>query len=252
MKIVRFRYKNKIYFGEIKDNAIIPIQGPIFGKIKLAKKHLKPADVVLLAPVDPGKIICVGLNYKDHARELNMPIPDEPIIFIKPQTSVIGTGGEIIYPHGVKRLDYEAELAIIIGKKTKDVPPGKARDYVFGYTCLNDVTARDLQKKDGQWTRAKSFDTFCPVGPCIATGINPDNLSIKLYLNGKQKQASNLSKMAFKVDALVSFISGIMTLKPGDIIATGTPPGVGPMEIGDKVEVKIEKIGSLVNSVRAK
>ena len=178
-----------------------------------------------------------------------MPIPDEPIIFIKPPTSIIGHNQKIICPDGVKRLDYEAELAVIIKKQGKNIDKKDAKDYILGYTCLNDVTARDIQKKDVQWTRAKSFDTFCPVGPFIVADIKPDNLSIKLYLNGKIKQSSMTANLIFKIDELISFISNVMTLKPGDIIATGTPPGVGPMNTGDKVEVKIEKIGTLVNTV---
>ena len=198
----------------------------------------------------PSKIIAVGLNYIDHAKELNMPIPKQPIIFIKPSTSVIWHKQEIIYPKGVTELDYEAELAIIIKDKIKNVKADEAKKHILGYTCANDITARDLQRLDGQWTRAKSFDTFCPLGPTVTDEIDPDNIDIRLYLNGGLKQSSNTSNMIFKVSELVSFISHVMTLLPNDIILTGTPPGLGPMKKGDTVEVEIEEIGKLQNYVR--
>ncbi len=197
----------------------------------------------------PSKIICVGLNYTDHARELNMPIPKYPILFMKPPTTLISDGDSIIYPPQTKELHYEAELAIVIKDRIKSISEGEARKHILGFACGNDVTARDLQRADGQWTRAKSFDTFCPVGPKVVSGIDPDNLDIKLFLNGQLKQSSNTSNMIFKVDYLVSFISQIMTLEPGDIILTGTPPGVGSMEVGDVVEVEIQGIGKLKNKV---
>ena len=197
----------------------------------------------------PSKIIALGLNYIDHAKELNMKIPDEPIIFLKPPSAVIGHLEKIIYPEGVKELHYEAELAIVVKKRAKNVPPEDAYRYILGYTCFNDVTARDIQRKDIQWTRAKSFDTFCPVGPEIVSNIDPSNLKIEAYLNDKLVQSSNTKNMIFKVPEIFSFISKIMTLEEGDIIATGTPPGVGPMKRGDKIEVRIEKIGSLINFV---
>ncbi len=199
----------------------------------------------------PSKIVCVGLNYIDHAKELNMRIPDEPIIFLKPPSAVIFNNQKIVYPNISKQVDYEAELAVVIGKKCKNVSEKNSKKYILGYACLNDVTARDLQKKDEQWTRAKSFDTFCPLGPHIVSGINPDNLKIELFLNGKLKQSSNTKNLIFKVEKLVSFISKIMTLEKYDVIATGTPVGVGPVKIGDKIEVKIEKIGTLTNFVVA-
>lgn len=197
----------------------------------------------------PSKIVCVGLNYIDHAKELNMRILDEPIIFLKPSSSVIFNNQKIVYPKMSKRVDYEAELAVVIGKKCKNVSEKNSKKYIMGYACLNDVTARDLQKKDGQWTRAKSFDTFCPLGPHIVSGIDPDNVKIELFLNGKLKQSSNTKNLIFKVEKLVSFISKIMTLEKYDVIATGTPVAVGPLKIGDKIEVKIEKIGTLKNYV---
>lgn len=198
----------------------------------------------------PTKIVCVGLNYKDHANELKMPIPANPILFMKPTTSLIGPKDNIILPKQSKRIDYEAELAVIIKDKCKDLEEKAIMKHIEGFTCLNDVTARDLQKKDGQWTRAKSFDTFCPIGPKIVKIKNPNNLKIQSFLNGKLKQDSNTSNFIFKVEELVSFISKIMTLMPGDIIATGTPAGIRPMKKGDKIEIKIENIGVLENFVK--
>ncbi|MBU2600004.1 fumarylacetoacetate hydrolase family protein [bacterium] len=197
----------------------------------------------------PTKIIACGLNYLDHVNELKMDIPKKPIIFLKPSTSIIGHLEPIIYPKMANQVDYEAELALVIKDKVKNVSVKEAPNYILGYTCFNDVTARDLQKKDGQWTRAKSFDTFSPLGPKIISDLDPTNLDIALYLNGELKQSSHTSNLIFSPFYLISFISQIMTLLPGDIIATGTPAGIGPMKIGDKVEVKIEKIGSLINYV---
>jgi len=178
-----------------------------------------------------------------------MEIPKVPKIFLKPSTSVIGNGDKIVYPQGVTQLDYEAELGVVIKDKIKNLEPDQVDSHILGYTCANDVTARDLQRADVQWTRAKSFDTFCPLGPRIAKDINPDNLDIKLYLNGELKQSSNTSNMIFSVKEIVSFVSKIMTLLPGDVIITGTPPGVGPMRRGDKVQVEVEEIGKLENEV---
>jgi len=199
----------------------------------------------------PSKIICVGLNYMDHAKELNMPIPEYPILFMKPVSALIGNNDPIVYPKMTKELHYEAELAIVIKDRIKNISEKEARKHILGFTCGNDVTARDLQRADGQWIRAKSFDTFCPIGPKIVKDIDPANLAIKAYLNGELKQSSNTSNMIFKVDHLVSFISQVMILEPQDIILTGTPPGVGPMKVGDEVVVEIEGIGKLRNKVKA-
>jgi 2-keto-4-pentenoate hydratase/2-oxohepta-3-ene-1,7-dioic acid hydratase in catechol pathway len=201
------------------------------------------------AVINPTKIIAIGLNYLDHAKELKMEIPDHPLIFMKPSTSVIGNGDAIILPPQTKELNYEGELAVVIKEKTKNVSNNEARRFIAGYTCANDVTARDLQRIDGQWTRAKSFDTFCPLGPRIVSNIDPKNLSIITRVNGTVKQNSNTKNMIFDVFELVSFISEIMTLLPGDVIITGTPPGVGAIEAGDVVEVEIEGIGVLKNTV---
>ena len=199
--------------------------------------------------INPTKIIAIGLNYLDHAKELKMDIPDHPLIFMKPSTAVIGNGDAIILPPQTKELNYEGELAVVIKEKVKNVSKDEARRFIAGYTCANDVTARDLQRIDGQWTRAKSFDTFCPLGPRIVSDIDPKHLSIITRVNGIVKQNSNTINMIFDVFELVSFISEIMTLLPGDVIITGTPPGVGAIEVGDVVEVEIEGIGVLKNIV---
>lgn len=199
--------------------------------------------------INPTKIIAIGLNYLDHAKELKMDIPDHPLIFMKPSTTVIGNGDAIICPRQTKELNYEGELAIVIKEKAKNVSKNEARDFIAGYTCANDVTARDLQRIDGQWTRAKSFDTFCPLGPRAVSDIDPKHLSIITRVNGVVKQNSNTKNMIFDVFKLVSFISEIMTLLPEDVIITGTPPGVGTIVVGDVVEVEIEGIGVLRNTV---
>ena len=197
----------------------------------------------------PTKIVLVGLNYKDHAKELKMPLPHEPILFLKPPTTLIGPEEHIVYPSQSTRVDYEAELAVIIKDRCKDLEPDEVMEHVEGFTCLNDVTARDIQKRDGQWTRAKSFDTFCPIGPYIVANIDPNKVTIQSFLNGRLKQDSNTSNFIFPVEVLVSFISSVMTLLPGDIIATGTPGGIGAMQRGDIIEIVIEGIGTLRNYV---
>ena len=206
-------------------------------------------DVELLAPCCPSKIVCVGLNYVEHAKELKMKLPEEPILFLKPPSAVIGPGTEIIVPKSSERVDYEGELGVVIGKRCKAIAADEAQKYILGYTCFNDVTARDLQQKDGQWTRAKSFDTFAPFGPWIAS-IDPSDADIKTRVNGQIRQSSNTADLIFGVPSLIEFISNVMTLEPGDVIATGTPPGVGRLEKGDVVEVEIEGIGVLKNRVK--
>ena len=205
-------------------------------------------DVTLLPPCQPSKIVCVGLNYVQHALELKMPLPEEPILFLKPPSAILPPGGQIIYPSSSCQVDYEGELGVVIGKRCRDVPAEEAESYILGYTCFNDVTARDLQRKDGQWTRAKSFDTFAPFGPGISR-IDPSHARITTRVNGRTVQDSNTSDLIFSVAQLVHFISSVMTLEQGDVIATGTPPGVGPLQRGDRVEVEIEGIGALQNSV---
>jgi 2-keto-4-pentenoate hydratase/2-oxohepta-3-ene-1,7-dioic acid hydratase in catechol pathway len=201
--------------------------------------------------IRPSKVIALGLNYRDHAEEFKMPIPAEPILFMKPATAVIYPGDPIVYPAHATRVDYEAELAIVIGERARRVPAARAREVIRGYTCLNDVTERHMQGRDGQWTRAKSFDTFCPIGPGITADIDPDNVSVASYLNGELKQKSSTSNLIFNIAAIVEFVTSIMTLEPGDLIATGTPSGVGPMQPGDEIAIEIQGIGRLVNPVVA-
>jgi 2-keto-4-pentenoate hydratase/2-oxohepta-3-ene-1,7-dioic acid hydratase in catechol pathway len=251
MRLIRFIYKKKIGWGILDTDTVRLLEGSPFEKLRPAKTRIPFRRVRLLAPAEPRKIVLCGLNYRDHAKELNIPLPREPIIFLKPPTALIGHRQNIVYPPAVKRLDYEAELAIVIKKQARNIPEEKAGGYIFGYTCLNDVTARDLQKKDVQWARAKSFDTFCPLGPWVETSLDPSCLKIRSYLNGKLMQDSYTSRMIFSVHYLVAFISRIMTLLPGDLISTGTPPGVGRMLVSDKIEIEIEGIGRLVNNVAA-
>lgn len=251
MKILRFIYKKKVRWGILEKDAVRLLRDEPYKNILLTNARIEYEKIELLAPSLPSKIILVGLNYKDHAEELGMPVPIEPVIFLKPPTSTIAHRQDIIYPEGIGRLDYEGELALVIKKEARNIPQDKVGDYILGYTCLNDVTARDLQKKDGQWTRSKSFDTFCPFGPCLETDISPAGAHIRVYLNGKRVQDSDTSKFIFPVDYLLPFISRVMTLFPGDVISTGTPPGVGPMQVNDKIEVEIEGVGTLMNCVTA-
>jgi 2-keto-4-pentenoate hydratase/2-oxohepta-3-ene-1,7-dioic acid hydratase in catechol pathway len=207
--------------------------------------------VRLLAPCLPSKIVCLGLNYRSHIEEMKLPMPSVPLIFLKPSTAVIGPEDKIVLPPGWNRIDYEGELGVVIGKKAKDVQEEKAKDYVLGYTCFNDVSDRRAQAADGQWTRAKGYDTFAPIGPWIETEADPDNLKLETFLNGERRQSVSTGDLLFGISRLVNFISGVMTLLPGDVIATGTPSGVGPMNPGDVVEVSIENIGTLKNFVIA-
>ncbi|AXV40030.1 fumarylacetoacetate hydrolase family protein [Methanobacterium sp. BAmetb5] len=256
MRLIRFKTGTEEKNGVVVNGGLVEIPHSLLEASQapfddLERKAFYSLDEVnILPPVQSSKVVCVGLNYQDHAQELNMTLPEEPIIFIKPPTTVIGPDNPIIYPPQCHQLDYEAELAVVIGRETRFATKNDARDHIAGYTILNDVTARDLQRKDGQWTRAKSFDTFCPIGPWIETDMDPSHQNISLKLNGEVKQNSNTENMIFSVEELVEFISHIMTLNPGDVIATGTPPGVGSMNVDDIVEVKIEGIGTLSNKIK--
>ena len=261
MRIIRFSAPEKLgvgtdpLFGVLNDqDAILVLRGdPIYSGIVPAEKSLKLSDVKLLAPVIPrSKLVCIGKNYADHAAEMNSEVPSEPIIFIKPNTSVIGPNEVIIWPRMSERVDYEAELAIVIGRICKEVPASKAKDVIYGYTLANDVTARDLQKKDGQWSRAKGFDTFCPLGPWIETEFIPGDQKITSTLNGEVKQSSMLSEMIFKVPQIIEFVTNVMTLLPGDVILTGTPGGIGPMPSGASITVAIDGLGALTNKVSSR
>jgi len=250
LKIVRYKHKGEIKYGTLENNTIFELKGDVFGDFIITKEHCNLYEIDILPPVTPSKVICVGKNYKEHILELGGDIPDEPILFLKPPTSVIGQGACILRPADSERVDYEGELAVIVKKTCRNIKWEDARSYILGYACANDVTARDLQRKDGQWTRAKSFDTFCPLGPWIETDTTPDNLKIQTFLNGELKQSSTTSMMITPVFRLVEFASKVMTLNPGDVILTGTPEGIGPMHKGDNVEVVIETIGNLKNCVQ--
>jgi 2-keto-4-pentenoate hydratase/2-oxohepta-3-ene-1,7-dioic acid hydratase in catechol pathway len=250
MKLLRFATGGQVRYGAVEKRQIRELVGDPFGHLRFGAQSFQLDDVTLLPPCEPSKIVAVGVNYRAHAQEMGHRLPDEPLLFLKPPSSIVGPGAAIHYPDGVSRLDYEAELAVVIKKKTRSITPAQAPDAILGYTCLNDVTARDLQQKDKQWTRAKSFDTFSPIGPWIVTDLDPSNLKIEGILNGETKQSSTTSDLIFPVPFLVSFISSIMTLLPGDVITTGTPSGVGPMQRGDTIEVVIEGIGRLTNIVR--
>jgi len=235
--MARFRCENEILKGEVSGDSI-----------ESDGKEYNLGDVELLAPADPSKVVCVGLNYVEHAKELKMDLPKEPIIFLKPPTAVIGPGADIVMPPSSSQVDYEGELAVVIKERCRNVPAREADDYILGYANFNDVTARDLQRRDGQWTRAKSFDTFAPMGPFVVD-LDPSSLKIQTRVNGSVRQKSSTSDLIFSVPELVEFVSEIMTLLPGDVIASGTPPGVGSLSAGDYVEVEIEGLGVLKNGV---
>lgn len=249
MLIGRYMYKNKVFYGKITGNRVTPLIGDPFQSIQTGAGDYLMQELVVLAPCSPTKAVCVGINYRDHAEELKLAVPREPVLFLKPPSAVIGHGANIVLPPSSSQVDYEAELAVVIGRTCSQVGSREAGEYVFGYTCANDVTARDLQRKDGQWTRAKSFDTFLPLGPYIVTDLDPGDVSVTLRLNGVISQKSSTRNLVFGIPELVSFISKIMTLLPGDVILTGTPGGVGPLAKGDRVEVEIGGIGTLSNNV---
>ncbi len=255
MRIVRFNVRNKARYGIIKENEVHSLIGDPFSAFEsgvdftLDGRVYPLEKVKLLSPCQPSKIVCLGVNYRPHAKEMNSSLPANPLIFLKPSTAVIGPEDSITLPRVWKRVDYEGELGVVIGKKAKYVSASEADKYILGYTCFNDVTERQFQKDDGQWTRGKGYDTFAPFGPWIETGIDASDLKLETYLNGEVRQSGRTSELVFGVSALIEFITGVMTLLPGDVIATGTPAGVGPMKAGDVVEVRIEKIGTLRNRV---
>ncbi len=249
MRIVRYSHDGEMSFGVLEDQTIAAITPHPFVPFEYSGERLPTDEVRLLAPVLPTKIVAVGRNYADHAREMGNEVPDEPIIFLKPSTAVIGPDDPIIYPAGVDRVDYEGELAVIVGKMARRLDEADALQVVLGFTCANDVTARNLQELDGQWTRAKGFDTFCPLGPWIETDLDSSDLALRTLVNDEQRQSSRTSMLVNGVARLLAFISGVMTLLPGDVILTGTPAGIGPLALGDRVEVEIEGLGVLTNRV---
>jgi 2-keto-4-pentenoate hydratase/2-oxohepta-3-ene-1,7-dioic acid hydratase in catechol pathway len=270
MRIARFAFGGEVRYGVVEGAGPNGVQGraagPADGGLQVAELAGHPfgaadsirftgarypiADVRLLAPVLPSKVVAIGKNYAAHAREMGGEPPDEPVIFLKPSTAVTGPVDAIVRPVRLsKRIDFEGELAVVIGRLCRDVPPERAAEAVFGYTCANDVTARDLQARDGQWARAKGFDTFCPLGPWIETELDPADLELTTTVNGEVRQQSRTSLLLHHVAALVSYVTAVMTLLPGDVLLTGTPDGVGPLERGDQVSVAIEGIGTLSNRV---
>ncbi len=239
-----------VKYGVVEGNVIREV--PSLLATEPAGASYPLSGVRLLPPSSPTKIVCVGRNYVEHARELNNPIPEEPLIFLKPPSSLAADGDAVIYPPISKRVDFEGELGVVIGRRARNVAAADALDYVLGFTCVNDVTARDLQKKDGQFTRGKGFDTFCPAGPWLVTKdqVRLDEVRVRTLVDGAVRQDGFVKEMIFPVDAIIAFVTQVMTLEPGDLIATGTPPGVGPMEPGSVVQVEIAGIGTLTNKIR--
>lgn len=257
MRIARFAAvaePDSYLFGIVEGDEVAAIAGdPIYAGVTFTGARYRLDDVRLLAPVIPrSKVVCVGRNYADHAKEMGNDVPKEPLLFFKPNTSVIGPNDAVVWPKQTSQVEHEGELAIVIGKIGKDIPADRVNDYIFGYTIANDVTARDLQKSDGQWARAKGFDTFCPVGPWIETELDVSDLALTVEVDGELRQAGRTSEMIFGIPELISYISAAFTLLPGDLILTGTPAGVGPLPPGCSVSVAIEGIGTLTNRVVAR
>ena len=261
MRLARFVLDNQVSYGLVDhldddsptpDTVIMRLEGHPFERPQPTGEVIPLAEVKLIAPVLPSKVIAVGRNYAAHNEEMGNTAPEEPMIFIKPSTTIVGPGAPIQLPSASKQVDHEAELAIVIGRLCRDVPEADVEQVVLGITCANDVSARDLQKSDGQWGRAKGFDSFCPLGPWISLGLDPDGLDISCTVNGEVRQNSNTSYMLRDARMLVSWISHVMTLLPGDVILTGTPAGVGPLAPGDECSVTIAGIGTLTNPVIAR
>jgi 2-keto-4-pentenoate hydratase/2-oxohepta-3-ene-1,7-dioic acid hydratase in catechol pathway len=249
VRLVRFRNGDRIATGVVEGEFVRPLQGTFFENPVPTGEDIPLNQVRLLAPVIPSKIVAIGKNYLEHAEEMGGAVPEEPIIFLKPSTAVIGPDDPIPYPRIAERVDHEAELAIVIGRFAQRVRAEEAGKFVLGYTCGNDVTARDLQLKDGQWARAKGFDGFCPLGPWVETLLDPTDVEVLCRVNGEVRQNARTSQLAFGPATLIEFITQVMTLLPGDVILTGTPAGVSAMQPGDKIEVEVEGIGVLANEV---
>jgi 2-keto-4-pentenoate hydratase/2-oxohepta-3-ene-1,7-dioic acid hydratase in catechol pathway len=249
VRLARFRRGDLISTGTLEDGVARPLRGTFFEDPIPTDDTVPLSEVRLLAPIIPSKVVCVGRNYVEHAEELGSEIPKEPLLFMKPSTAVIGPEDPIRLPPESGRVDHEGELAVIIGRPCRRVTEEEAFGFILGYTCGNDVTARDLQKKDGQWTRAKGFDSFCPLGPWVETELDHGDLEMVTRVNGETRQRARTSDMIFNPSTLISYVSQVMTLLPGDVILTGTPSGVGPLSPGDRVEVEVEGIGVLVNEV---
>lgn len=252
MRFVRYQTKNEpARYGWLFEGKIGPVEGSPLGEFRRLEADIPLEAVTLLPPVLPGKILCVGRNYAAHAKEHNAEVPDVPLIFLKPPSSLIGPGQTIYLPPQSQQVEYEAELVVVIGKRGRWIAAENALSYVWGYTVGNDVTARDLQRRDGQWTRGKGFDTFCPLGPWVETEFDPADALVTCHVNGEMRQMASTRDMVFRVPHLVAFVSSFMTLEPGDILMTGTPSGVGPLRPGDVVEAAVEGVGKLSNPVAA-
>ena len=250
MRICRVALDDELHYGVIESNAVALLTSHPFGPFEPDGRVLPLEDVRLVAPVLPSKIVAVGKNYLDHVREMGGDKPPaEPMVFLKPSTAVIGPGEPILLPWQSEQVEHESELAVVIGRLCRDVPEDRVDEVVLGYTCANDVTARDLQRTDGQWGRAKGFDSFCPLGPWIETTLDPEDADVECRVNGEVRQTGNTADMVRSARELVSWISSVMTLLPGDVILTGTPAGVGPLVAGDQVSVTIAGIGTLTNPV---
>jgi 2-keto-4-pentenoate hydratase/2-oxohepta-3-ene-1,7-dioic acid hydratase in catechol pathway len=258
-RIYRIEYRGSQFHAADRAGRLCPIKGDIFGDYGLGEPIAEgyfprdlPGDARLLVPVLPSKIVAIGLNYRDHAAEQSKPAPTEPVIFIKPSTAVIGPGDPIRLPSGVGRIDYETEVGVVIGRRATRVPRDRALEHVLGYTCVNDVTARDLQRRGFQYSHCKGYDTFAPLGPCIAVGLDPSDITVEGFLNDERRQASTTAQLVFAVPDLIAYITNIMTLEPGDIISTGTPSGIGLLNVGDTFTVRVEGVGDLTNPVESR
>jgi 2-keto-4-pentenoate hydratase/2-oxohepta-3-ene-1,7-dioic acid hydratase in catechol pathway len=248
--IGRFQKGEEIFYAKVVDGNLYRLRGDVFGSPSFDKKPMVTKGLRVLTPVNPSKVIAIGLNYADHAREQGKPLPKEPLFWFKAATSLLPDGGKIEVPFPQHRTDYEAELAIVIGRRVRNVTPTAAPRYIFGYTAAQDISDRTIQNAESQWARAKSFDTFTPLGPYVETKLDPHDLTIQLFQNGQLRQNSNTNQLIFNCFELVSFISTNLTLLPGDVIVTGTPSGVGPIQSGDRLEVRIQGLTPLVNTVK--
>ena len=248
--IGRFQKGEEIFYARVVEGELFRLRGDVFASPSFDKKPTPFKGLKTLTPVAPSKIVAIGLNYADHAREQNKALPKEPLFWFKAPTSLLADGGKIEIPHPQHRTDYEAELAIVIGRRVRHVTPSSASRYILGYTAAQDISDRTIQNAESQWARAKSFDTFTPLGPYIETKLEPQDLTIQLFQNGQLRQNSNTSQLIFNCAQLVSFVSANITLLPGDVIITGTPSGVGPIASGDRLEVRIQGLTPLVNSVK--
>ena len=252
MRIARFSVEGDVSFGVVEGDEVAALASHPFGPVSFSGDRYPLSGVRLLAPIIPSKVVAIGKNYADHAREMGGEPPAAPVMFLKPSTAVVGPGDPVARPPSVQRLDYEGELAVVIGRLSRDVPRERALDVVLGYTCANDVTARDQQQADGQWSRAKGYDSFCPLGPWIETELDPAAARVTTTLNGEVKQDAPTSLLLHDVATLVAYVTSVMTLLPGDVLLTGTPAGVGPMDVGDSVSVTVEGVGTLTNPVVAR